>query len=651
MDKIIWYNHTFSNTNIKPAFVDIEIIGSVIYHAYYFILYPTGLAIVLAVPNELASISYNPYTNYFTTADSLSGGMVKLASVTPKIYQFVGASQILVSAGAWSPLHSETSSNAHYKWYGLTVSNNPISLNTSTKRIIWRGTEYGTLPEMLFIDPALWMWQTLSTDSVDTIRYPLYKKNNLYYKSTSTKETNAQYLSAAGDAFSHDGPMWSYVNQDWTRGYASKNKLGILLNSEVRNPVVPSNNNNFTEVTDNSNTKDIYQWDDKRYMSERYGIKDGTDSYQLSFSPASSIAGAEGFRLNYYVSPDTTHSRNNPWKLWDKNEDINLDTDIFRIDQFVLQIKGSQYKIPIGWNVHIYQRTGGVVAGSLSTIFKVGHGTTWNYEPYLKFVVAGTARNDGDAAIILTSVNCSDGSEGSAPFWSHNFGGTMKEFVLNQSNSLIEQQNVNFSKTDIRIDQKLKINSQPSSGMSFQTNTGGKYTWITPNWQIWGGGPGEVQFQFVHDIKQIPYPPGFLAPTDQTIITEGYSHSGSIDIIYWPDREQVNQDGWIFDLYIDRKQQILGSTEKRYARIVNNINYLLEPGIIANNASWKTSLIKDPSYTTITVYTDSSHNNTTTLEVAYGGNNNGNVYGWDVDLVCNGATCNTKTWIVAYPES
>ena len=99
-------------------------------------LYPTGLAIVLAVPNELASISYNPTTNYFTTADSLSSGMVKLASITPKIYQFVGASQILVSAGAWSSTHSNTSDNAHYKWYYTTGGNNPISLNTSTKRIV-----------------------------------------------------------------------------------------------------------------------------------------------------------------------------------------------------------------------------------------------------------------------------------------------------------------------------------------------------------------------------------------------------------------------------------------------------------------------------------------------------------------------------------
>ena len=65
MDKIVWYNHTFSSINIKPAFYDIEVIGGTLYYAYYFMLYPTGLAIVLAVPNELASISYNPTTNYF----------------------------------------------------------------------------------------------------------------------------------------------------------------------------------------------------------------------------------------------------------------------------------------------------------------------------------------------------------------------------------------------------------------------------------------------------------------------------------------------------------------------------------------------------------------------------------------------------------
>jgi len=73
------------------------------------------LAIVLAVPYELTSISYNPYSNYFTTSSSLSNGMVKLASITPKIYQFVGASQILVSAGAWSNARSNSSGNMHYK--------------------------------------------------------------------------------------------------------------------------------------------------------------------------------------------------------------------------------------------------------------------------------------------------------------------------------------------------------------------------------------------------------------------------------------------------------------------------------------------------------------------------------------------------------
>ena len=47
-------------------------------------------------------------------------------------------------------------------------------------------------------------------------------------------------------------------------------------------------------------------------IKERYGIKDGANSYQLSFSPVSSITGAEGFRLNYAVSPDTVRSRTNP---------------------------------------------------------------------------------------------------------------------------------------------------------------------------------------------------------------------------------------------------------------------------------------------------------------------------------------------------
>jgi len=573
MNKIIWYNHTFSNTNIRPAFVDIEAVGSTLYYAYYFILYPTGLAIVLAVPNELASVSYSPYTNYFTTADSLSGGMVKLVSVTPKIYQFVGASQILVSAGAWSPLHSETSSNVHYKWYGLTASNNPIRLNTSTKRIIWQGTEYGTLPEMLFIDPALWMWQTLSTDSIDTNRYPLYKKNNLYYKSTSIKETNAQYLSVAADAFSHDGPMWSYVNQDWTRGYASKNKLGILLNSEVRNPVAPSNKDYFSAATVNNNTKDIYQWDDERYMTEKYGIKDGANSYQLSFSPVSSITGAEGFQLNHSISPDTSRSRTNPWILWDTNSMAGLSLqDVYYIDQFILSANQVQFKIPLNWTVRYYSRKASIPNFNIDGYWPVTVNGQWtaSYLPTCTYIY-----NPGTSTVEIT----------------HTY--TNREYILLRDNSYTSispnwtTRDIDHSSTKIQVELNRSISQ-------IELITGQFIPQITDII------PSSWNFQINYIIKDVPIIPGCSdidTITDEPL-TDRYTSTGKTCL--WTDADCHQTVGnWSFINYLQQKGGALGSN-----RVLGGICHkLVTPNGIC--APFTQSMVENASSTaTIDVFVD-----------------------------------------------
>ena len=191
MSNIIWFKHTFANDEyIHPAFHEPAQQEGDTGYDYYYLLYPTGLALILNI-NQVVDdnvFTYIPSTNSFASngygLDTVNAKL-RLRSITPKTYQIEGYSnnvlykRTLASADSWTSGSGYRGTEHHSYW--CRRSSNPVYVDQSNGKVQWAGEWYDKINTIMFIDPALWVWQELATSNVDINRYPLYKKGNLYY--------------------------------------------------------------------------------------------------------------------------------------------------------------------------------------------------------------------------------------------------------------------------------------------------------------------------------------------------------------------------------------------------------------------------------------------------------------------------------------
>ena len=103
----------------------------------------------------------------------------------------------------------------------------------------------------------------------------------------------------------------------------------------------------------------------------------------------------------------------------------------------------------------------------------------------------------------------------------------MTEYVLSPTSNSYTQQNTSFPTKNIRIDQTLVIDSTMSGNFPrINTALATKYIHNNTIYKIGGAINAAFSFQVVHDIKNIPYPPGFSAPQNVTKTTRAPILSG-----------------------------------------------------------------------------------------------------------------------------
>lgn len=671
MSNIIWYKHTFANDEyIHPAFHELAQEAGDTGYDYYYLLYPSGLALVLNI-NQIVDdnvFTYIPSTNSFVCngygLDTVNAKL-RIRSVTPKTYQIECYSNnilhrtILASADSWTAGSGYSGTDRHSWW--CRRSSNPVYIDQSNGKVRWAGVVYDKIDTIMFIDPAIWVWQELSTSSVDIARYPLYKKNNLYYTSTTTKQSDAQYLCAAGDCFSHSNALIT-LNQGWTKGYASRKKFYGTYHSDL-NPENPNSGLIFPMTSRDGHTADVYHTDNERFLSGKFGIIDGNKGYQLSTAPV--LANSAGYYIgtnsNKKPYPSTECNRNNPWVLFRNDKDYYqgvqiTQKDIFFIDQFILQVKDNQFKIPLNWTVRFYHRESVANTrddGIPSKMRPVSYGTEDS---------PSAVASDGQFGVLVDTVApeadvrvYNDFTETIIP----NIEYTGIEKILSQGNTWT-QTTLSNSEEDLIITCKITLDISLygetwGSHVSFYTDR----LWYNPVGHNYLTEQGSCVYTFNYNLGKYPIIPGLsvLNPSDSTYTTSYSNHMSfnplTNSTFCWPDSIKISPTKdypWELRLYLQTRQHDgLALTNKTIFEL--NSHIFTQPGLL-QQFSWTIRI--DP-YTQTSDYNRTLHpyksrNDYTTFDyiVDYGKSNQGNDGGWSMHAISNNQPF--VDVVVAYPE-
>lgn len=660
MSNIIWFKHTFANDEyIHPAFHEAAQQEGDTGYDYYYLLYPTGLALILNI-NQVVDdnvFTYIPSTNSFACngygLDTVNAKL-RIRSITPKTYQIEGYSnnilhkKILASADSWTAGSGYSGTERHSFW--CRRSSNPVYIDQSNGKVQWAGEWYDKIDTIMFLDPALWVWQELVTSSVDTNRYPLYKKNNLYYVSTTTKQPNAQYLCAAGDCFLHSDTLTA-LNQGWTKGYASRKKFYGSYSSNL-NPQVPGSSTTFPIGNKDDNTADSYHTDNERFLTNKFGIKDGNNGYQLSTAPA--LADSAGYYIgtdsNKEPCPTTNCSRSNPWILFRNDKDYYqgvqiTQKDIYFIDQFILQVKDNQFKIPLNWTVRHYHRE------AISNDRLDALDSTMRPVPIVDSQISGY----GQFRLLCDHV---------APKAEVELFNDFTETINPNSDyigleNILSTNNTWTQKTLSNTVEDLEIVCKITLDLNLQGNTWGSHVlikserlWYNPAGNNYLSEQNPCVYTCNYNLGKYPIIPGVstLNPTSQTY-TVSYPNEMSFNPLTnstfcWPSCIKLSPTKkypYELKLYLQTHQHDgLALTNKSIFEL--NSYIFTQPGLL-QQFNW--TLGNNPNNMTLHPYI--SRNDYTTFDyiVDYGDSSLGNDSGWSMHVVSNNQTF--VDVIVAYP--
>lgn len=339
---------------------------------YWFDLGNSGLFFLIsvsgyAIPKE--NIYYSPATNtvVLSAGDVWTGRSIYIFSYSTAYttYQLTteNGGTYLYPAGSNLTYYAEDDCCYVFTGNFLTY----VSVNATTIRLRWKNVAHSGLKRLIFIDTFLWQWEDnlLYTTggfgmTFDAQRFPLVKRNNVYYLTSETTFQPGWYytlLMENGDCFSGSGPSGpTGVTQPLgLTGFVGQPNLGngyLSIHGFDEGPY----NTTSSELNGDATHVD---YDDPAEPSNRDRYTSfGINSHQISFSPFTR-QGLTGFVNNGNEFAKTPYSRSNPLVIWsNENNNHRIDrSEIYWLDQFHLWVEEKVYRIPLNWTVAYCERS------------------------------------------------------------------------------------------------------------------------------------------------------------------------------------------------------------------------------------------------------------------------------------------------------